>query len=265
MGTLRFFEEVVSFKIRRTFGFADYTGGLLSSGRVRSGFCCAWLRLWLHGRRCRRQCTVPGRPLRRPRPVGRAGIRSAPCPAACGVRRAAARSTMAASRIFRTSSSSRISARRNRCSTRASDAAGAATNVPAPCRTFRNPRSDSIRTASRTVERPTPNMRINSDSVGSRSPVRNFPAAIRRCSRWANVSASECLRRGVCGPDFIVSSDVLRKGKRFFRIGEISGAEFRRRVRSQWKNGSREWGGERQEASMSFPAGIHRSAAPLIY
>lgn len=27
MGTLRFFEEVVSFKIRRTFGFADYTFG----------------------------------------------------------------------------------------------------------------------------------------------------------------------------------------------------------------------------------------------
>lgn len=27
MGTLRFFEEVVSFKIRRTFGFADYTVG----------------------------------------------------------------------------------------------------------------------------------------------------------------------------------------------------------------------------------------------
>lgn len=26
MGTLRFFEEVVSFKIRRTFGFADYNG-----------------------------------------------------------------------------------------------------------------------------------------------------------------------------------------------------------------------------------------------
>lgn len=26
MGTLRFFEEVVSFKIRRTFGFADYIG-----------------------------------------------------------------------------------------------------------------------------------------------------------------------------------------------------------------------------------------------
>lgn len=26
MGTLRFFEEVVSFKIRRTFGFADYRG-----------------------------------------------------------------------------------------------------------------------------------------------------------------------------------------------------------------------------------------------
>lgn len=29
MGTLRFFEEVVSFKIRRTFGFADYTCGIL--------------------------------------------------------------------------------------------------------------------------------------------------------------------------------------------------------------------------------------------
>ena len=27
MGTLRFFEEVVSFKIRRTFGFADYKAG----------------------------------------------------------------------------------------------------------------------------------------------------------------------------------------------------------------------------------------------
>lgn len=30
MGTLRFFEEVVSFKIRRTFGFADYTVGKFS-------------------------------------------------------------------------------------------------------------------------------------------------------------------------------------------------------------------------------------------
>lgn len=28
MGTLRFFEEVVSFKIRRTFGFADYIAKL---------------------------------------------------------------------------------------------------------------------------------------------------------------------------------------------------------------------------------------------
>ena len=190
-----------------------------------------------------------------PRWASRDSIRSM----SCGVRRAAARATMAASRLCRTSSSSRISARRNRCSTRASDAAGAATNVPAPCRTFRNPRSDSIRTASRTVERPTPNMRISSDSVGSRSPVRNFPAAIRRCSRWANVSASECLRRGVFGPDFIVSSDVLRKGKRFFRIGEISGAEFRRRVRSQWKNGSREWGGNgRKRACRFLPESIGR-------
>ena len=30
MGTLRFFEEVVSFKIRRTFGFADYTNPLFN-------------------------------------------------------------------------------------------------------------------------------------------------------------------------------------------------------------------------------------------
>lgn len=28
MGTLRFFEEVVSFKIRRTFGFADYKAAI---------------------------------------------------------------------------------------------------------------------------------------------------------------------------------------------------------------------------------------------
>lgn len=32
MGTLRFFEEVVSFKIRRTFGFADYTERFFRSG-----------------------------------------------------------------------------------------------------------------------------------------------------------------------------------------------------------------------------------------
>lgn len=31
MGTLRFFEEVVSFKIRRTFGFADYTRSEISA------------------------------------------------------------------------------------------------------------------------------------------------------------------------------------------------------------------------------------------
>ena len=32
MGTLRFFEEVVSFKIRRTFGFADYTRRIADAG-----------------------------------------------------------------------------------------------------------------------------------------------------------------------------------------------------------------------------------------
>lgn len=35
MGTLRFFEEVVSFKIRRTFGFADYKTGPIHN---RTGF-----------------------------------------------------------------------------------------------------------------------------------------------------------------------------------------------------------------------------------
>lgn len=35
MGTLRFFEEVVSFKIRRTFGFADYRCvGIRDGGRI---------------------------------------------------------------------------------------------------------------------------------------------------------------------------------------------------------------------------------------
>lgn len=32
MGTLRFFEEVVSFKIRRTFGFADYICTIENAG-----------------------------------------------------------------------------------------------------------------------------------------------------------------------------------------------------------------------------------------
>lgn len=33
MGTLRFFEEVVSFKIRRTFGFADYRATVVAMFR----------------------------------------------------------------------------------------------------------------------------------------------------------------------------------------------------------------------------------------
>lgn len=49
------------------------------------------------------------------------------------------------------------------------------TNVPAPCRTFRNPMLDRILTASRTVERPTPKICINSGSGGSFSPTSNFP------------------------------------------------------------------------------------------
>lgn len=34
MGTLRFFEEVVSFKIRRTFGFADYISARSCQGGI---------------------------------------------------------------------------------------------------------------------------------------------------------------------------------------------------------------------------------------
>lgn len=37
MGTLRFFEEVVSFKIRRTFGFADYTCNDKATASLRDG------------------------------------------------------------------------------------------------------------------------------------------------------------------------------------------------------------------------------------
>lgn len=38
MGTLRFFEEVVSFKIRRTFGFADYSGySIVIVWKIRTG------------------------------------------------------------------------------------------------------------------------------------------------------------------------------------------------------------------------------------
>lgn len=40
MGTLRFFEEVVSFKIRRTFGFADYTEP--SPDPAGEGFFVVW-------------------------------------------------------------------------------------------------------------------------------------------------------------------------------------------------------------------------------
>ena len=47
------------------------------------------------------------------------------------------------------------------------------TNVPAPCCTFSNPMLAKIFTASRTVERPTPKIFINSDSVG------NFPPTLR--------------------------------------------------------------------------------------
>lgn len=43
MGTLRFFEEVVSFKIRRTFGFADY---ILPNRRSLNNFLYIYVELF---------------------------------------------------------------------------------------------------------------------------------------------------------------------------------------------------------------------------
>lgn len=42
MGTLRFFEEVVSFKIRRTFGFADYIAKKDRIDYSCGGAACFW-------------------------------------------------------------------------------------------------------------------------------------------------------------------------------------------------------------------------------
>lgn len=56
MGTLRFFEEVVSFKIRRTFGFADYTGSYFRNPEILFTFVGKNRR---DGDSCGRACTIP--------------------------------------------------------------------------------------------------------------------------------------------------------------------------------------------------------------
>lgn len=43
MGTLRFFEEVVSFKIRRTFGFADYKVSVSKETHDKVAMIVRWL------------------------------------------------------------------------------------------------------------------------------------------------------------------------------------------------------------------------------
>lgn len=48
MGTLRFFEEVVSFKIRRTFGFADYTAQQAARANSVNIFFIVQLIYWLN-------------------------------------------------------------------------------------------------------------------------------------------------------------------------------------------------------------------------
>ena len=71
---------------------------------------------------------------------------------------------------------------------------------------------DRILTASRTVERPTPKICINSGSGGSFSPTSNFPDMNCPCNRPASSSASDFLLSCMFEPGFIISSDVLREG-----------------------------------------------------
>ncbi len=72
---------------------------------------------------------------------------------------------------------------------------------------------DRILTASRTVERPTPKICINSGSGGSFSPTSNFPDMNCPCNRPASSSASDFLLSCMFEPGFIISSDVLREGR----------------------------------------------------
>ena len=79
----------------------------------------------------------------------------------------------------------------------------------------------SIFTASRTVERPTPKIRISSGSAGSFSPTSNCSSVIRWRSRSANSSASDLFRMTESGRSFIISSDVSCKDNRLFGTGEF--------------------------------------------
>ena len=95
------------------------------------------------------------------------------------------------------------------------------TNVPAPCCTFSNPMLAKIFTASRTVERPTPKIFINSDSVGNFPPTSNRPCAICSCNRTAISSANDLFRIVVSVLSIITSSDVCAKITDFSKIKKL--------------------------------------------
>ena len=80
---------------------------------------------------------------------------------------------------------------------------------------------DRILTASRTVERPTPKICINSGSGGSFSPTSNFPDMNCSCNRPASSSASDFLLSCMFEPGFIISSDVLCESRHLFRADKI--------------------------------------------
>ena len=80
---------------------------------------------------------------------------------------------------------------------------------------------DRILTASRTVERPTPKICINSGSGGSFSPTSNFPDMNCPCNRPASSSASDFLLSCMFEPGFIISSDVLCESRHLFRADKI--------------------------------------------
>lgn len=92
---------------------------------------------------------------------------------------------------------------------------------PAPCCTFSNPMLAKIFTASRTVERPTPKIFINSDSVGNFPPTSNRPCAICSCNRTAISSANDLFRIVVSVLSIITSSDVCAKITDFSKIKKL--------------------------------------------
>ena len=103
----------------------------------------------------------------------------------------AASRAMGASMMSRTSRSSCMSARFNRWWNGSLVSVTLSTKVPRPCCTLKYPMFTSILMASRTVERPTPNSFISSGSVGSFSPLVNFPSFICSLIREETSSASD--------------------------------------------------------------------------